>query len=71
MNGIYIKTWQTDEKDTCLIDLLELLKNFVYLNVPDIRPILVRLKDILIRQYLKGDKNCYKTLLKQLGLIKS
>ena len=70
-NAIYIKTWQNDDKDTCLIDLIEILKNIVYLNVSDVKPILIRIKDILIRQYLKGDKNCYKTLLKQLGLIKN
>lgn len=65
-NGIFIKTWLDDPTDTCLSDLIPLLKEIVTKNVPDVRKVLRKLRDSLIRLYIKGDQNPYETLKKNL-----
>ncbi len=63
-NGIFIKTWLEDRNDTCLIDLLPLLKDIVILGVEDVRKTLRKFRDAMIRLYVKGDNNPYETLRK-------
>lgn len=63
-NGIFIKTWLEDRNDTCLIDLLPLLKDIVILGVEDVRKTLRKFRDGMIRLYVKGDNNPYETLRK-------
>lgn len=67
-NGIYIKTWEKDDKDTCLIDLLDILKEIVRENVPDVRDCLLKVRDIMTRCYLEGDVDPYKTVIKRLNI---
>ena len=66
-NGIFIKTWIDDNKDTSLIDLMPLLKDIVIKKVQDIRKTLRKFRDTLIRLYVKGDQNPYETLRKFLN----
>ena len=66
-NGIFIRTWIDDNKDTSLIDLMPLLRDIVFKKVPDIRKTLRKFRDTLIRLYVKGDPNPYETLRKYLN----
>jgi len=66
-NGIFIRTWIDDNKDTSLIDLIPLLRDIVLKKVPDIRKTLRKFRDTLIRLYVKGDPNPYETLRKYLN----
>lgn len=53
-----------DTKDTCLIDLMPLLKDIVVKKVPDLRKTLRKFRDTMIRLYVKGDQSPYETLRK-------
>jgi CTD small phosphatase-like protein 2 len=66
-NGIFIRTWTEDIKDTCLIDLMPLLRDLVLKKVPDIRKTLRNFRDALLRLYVKGDQNPFETLRKFLS----
>lgn len=63
-NGIYIKTWINDPKDTYLQDLKPLLRELVLSKVKDVRKSLKKFRDGMMRLYLKGDPNPYHTLSK-------
>ncbi len=65
-NGIYIKTWEGDPDDTCLNDLKPLLIELAKAKVPDLRESLQKIRDVMFRLYLEGDKNPNKTVLKLL-----
>lgn len=62
-NGIYIKTWEGDPEDTCLNDLQPLLKELVKAKVCDLRESLQKIRDVMFRLYLEGDKT-NKTVIK-------
>ena len=66
-NGIFIKTWIDDKHDTCLNDLIPLLQELVIKKVPDVRKALRKIRDAMIRLYLKGDSNPYETFKKSLS----
>jgi len=53
-NGIFIKTWEDDEKDTSLIDLMPILKQIVELKVPDVRIALRHYRDCQMRKVLNS-----------------
>jgi len=63
-NGIFIKTWLEDKSDTSLIDLMPLLKDLVIKKVSDVRKILRKFRDTMLRLYVKGDHNPYESLKK-------
>jgi hypothetical protein len=47
-----------------LTDLIPFLKNLVIKKVPDVRNVLKKFRDCLIRLFMKGDANPYDTLKK-------
>ena len=61
-NGIFITTWLGNEKDTELYDLIPVLKEIVVKKVKDVRKILRKFRDTLIRLYVKGDEHPLETL---------
>lgn len=61
-NGIFITTWLGNEKDTELYDLIPVLKEIVIKKVKDVRKILRKFRDTLIRLYVKGDEHPLETL---------
>ncbi len=48
-NGIFINTWEGDEKDTSLRELMPILKQIVELKVPDVRIALRHYRDYQVR----------------------
>ena len=56
-NGIFIKTWHNDMEDTCLIDLIPLLKQLVEDKVEDVGKALRKYRDQIIRLITAGVKN--------------
>lgn len=62
-NGIFISTWIDDEQDHELIDLLPLLKEIAKKRVLDVRKALRKIRDAMIRLYIKGDNCPYNTIL--------
>ncbi len=66
-NGIYIKTWEGDENDNELIELKSLLKEIATSRVCDVRIALQKIRDVMFRLYLSGEKNPYKIIIKQLN----
>ena len=63
-NGIFIATWTNDENDTQLYDLLPFLKDIVVKNIKDVRKALRKIRDTMIRFYIKGDNCPFNTVLK-------
>jgi len=57
-NGIFIKSWEDDESDTSLIDLMPILREIVELKVPDVRVALRHYRDYQIRNIL-SKANCF------------
>mmetsp|Transcript_26160 Transcript_26160/g.26029 ORF Transcript_26160/g.26029 Transcript_26160/m.26029 type:complete len:126 (+) Transcript_26160:873-1250(+) len=53
-NGIFIKTWYEDMSDTCLYDLIPLLRSLVVNNVKDVRKALRSYRDQALRQIVAG-----------------
>ena len=53
-NGIFIKSWFSDEKDTALQDLAPLLKEIVTKKVSDIREALRKFRQKMIENIAKG-----------------
>ena len=62
-NGIFITTWIDDENDTALYDLIPVLKEIAVKKVNDVRKALRKIRDTMIRFYVKGDSNPYNTVL--------
>ena len=63
-NGIFINTWIDDQTDTILFDLIPILKDIVIKKIPDVRKALRKIRDTMIRFYVKGDPNPFQTVLK-------
>jgi CTD small phosphatase-like protein 2 len=62
-NGIFINTWIDDESDTALNNLIPILKEIAIKNVIDVRKALRKVRDTMIRFYVKGDSNPYNTVI--------
>ena len=62
-NGIFINTWIDDKKDTTLYDLIPMLKEIVIKKVKDVRKALRKVRDTMMRLYVKGDNNPYNTVV--------
>lgn len=63
-NGIFIKTWYDDMTDTCLYDLIPLLKRLVIEQVPDVGAALKKFRDQVIRLISAGVSNPDTELIK-------
>lgn len=53
-NGIFIKSWYDDKNDTCLLDLIPILKELVVNNVDDVRFYLSQYRKKMIDHIKKG-----------------
>ena len=62
-NGIFINTWIDDQTDTILFELIPILKDIVIKKIPDVRKALRKIRDAMIRFYVKGDPNPFQTVL--------
>lgn len=51
-NGIFISTWEGDEKDTALSQLAPVLKQIVDLRLPDVRAALRQYRDYQVRRII-------------------
>lgn len=56
-NGIFIKSWFEDPKDTALQELTPILKEIVNKNVKDVREALRQFRDQMLEQISKGITN--------------
>lgn len=61
-NGIFIKTWYDDMSDTCLYDLIPLLKSLVKNKVKDVRKSLRSYRDQMLRHLAAGVKEPHKLI---------
>ena len=62
-NGIFITTWIDDQEDTQLFDFIPILREIAKTKTKDVRKDLRRIRDTMIRFYIKGDKNPFGTVL--------
>ena len=62
-NGIFIKTWIDDKDDKTLYNLIPVLKEIVIKKIKDVRKALRKIRDTMIRLYVKGDSTPYSTVL--------
>lgn len=53
-NGLWIRTWNEDIKDTQLIDLYRILKDIITLQPLDVRVPIKRVKDEVAKRTLKA-----------------
>ena len=56
-NGIFIKSWYDDKNDTCLLELIPVLKDIVINEVEDVRVHLSNYREKLIEHIKKGCLN--------------
>ncbi len=56
-NGIFIKSWFTDEKDTALFELAPLLVAIAQSQVQDVREALKLFRHYMLEQMAKGVQN--------------
>lgn len=61
-NGIFIKSWFDDPKDTALQELLPILIQIAKKGVSDVRTALRELKEQMIKEILKGNPNPHLNL---------
>ena len=53
-NGIFVKSWYDDPDDTCLLDLIPILKELVVKRVDDVRFFMSQYRQKLIEHIRKG-----------------
>lgn len=53
INGLWIRTWNEEIRDTQLMDLYKLLKDIITLQPTDVRPIIKRIKDEVSKKSVK------------------
>jgi CTD small phosphatase-like protein 2 len=61
-NGLFIKTWNEDIKDTQLFDFSKLLRDLYALRPTDIRVILKKVKEEVGKRLKKSNANPYANL---------
>jgi TFIIF-interacting CTD phosphatase-like protein len=59
-NGLAIKTWNEDMKDSQLSDFLKILTDIYVLKVPDVRNVIKRIREDLIKT--KNNMNPYSSI---------
>eukprot|EP00826_Nyctotherus_ovalis_P065400 TRINITY_DN9614_c0_g1_i17.p2 TRINITY_DN9614_c0_g1~~TRINITY_DN9614_c0_g1_i17.p2 ORF type:complete len:134 (-),score=22.99 TRINITY_DN9614_c0_g1_i17:156-557(-) len=57
-NGIFIKSWEDDENDTSLVELMPILREIVELKVSDVRVALRHYRDYQIRSIVNKTSSC-------------
>ncbi|MCQ2818594.1 MAG: HAD family hydrolase [archaeon] len=62
-NGIFISTWIDDQSDTQLYDFIPILREIAKSNSKDVRKDLRRIRDTMMRFYIKGDQQPFNTVL--------
>ena len=62
-NGIFIQTWIDDPDDKTLYNLIPVLKEIVVKKIKDVRKALRKIRDTMIRLYVRGDSTPYSTVL--------
>ena len=62
-NGIFVQTWIGDKDDDILFNLIPVLKEIVIKKIPDVRKALRKVRDTMIRFYVKGDISPYCTVV--------
>lgn len=53
-NGIFVKSWYDDPDDTCLLDLIPILKELVVKRIDDVRFFMSQYRKKLIEHIRKG-----------------
>jgi len=61
-NGLFIKTWNDDMKDTLLLDFLKILKDIAVNRPLDVRVVIKKLKEEVNRRIKKSIANPYANL---------
>ncbi len=61
-NGLFIKTWNDDMKDTQLMDFAKILRDLVIMRVPDVRIVLKKLKEEVSRRLKKNNLSPYANI---------
>lgn len=61
-NGLWIKTWTDDIKDTNLLDLETVLLELNTMKLDDVRPIIKKIKDEVNKRMNKNISNPYNQL---------
>ena len=61
-NGVFVKSWYDDAHDTCLVDMMPLLREMVVRQVQDVRVALRFYRDQVLRQLIKGVQNPHLNL---------
>jgi CTD small phosphatase-like protein 2 len=61
-NGLFIKTWNDDMRDTQLLDFLKILRDLVVSAVPDVRIVLKKIKDEVNKRIKKNATNPYANI---------
>lgn len=61
-NGLFIKTWNDDMKDTHLFDFAKILKDLITYRVNDVRLVIKKLKDEVAKRLKKNIMNPYSNI---------
>ncbi len=61
-NGLEIKTWNDDIKDTNLLDLTNILKDIYTLRIQDVRILIKKIKEEINQRIKKGNNSWYNEL---------
>jgi hypothetical protein len=61
-NGLFIKTWNEEMRDTQLYDFGKILKDIRTLNVPDVRNVIKKLKEEVLKKVKKNSANPYSNI---------
>lgn len=63
LNGLWIKTWNEDMKDSQLLDLLKILKDIYSLQPSDVRVFIKKIKDEVTKRLGKNSSNPYSSII--------
>lgn len=62
LNGLWIKTWNEDMKDSQLFDLFKLLKDIYSLQPSDVKVVIKKIKDEVTKRLGKNSSNPYSNI---------
>lgn len=62
LNGLWIKTWNEDMKDSQLLDLFKLLKDIYSLQPSDVKVVIKKIKDEVTKRLGKNSSNPYSNI---------
>ena len=61
-NGLFIKTWNEEMKDTQLNDFAKILRDIKILNVTDVRGVIKKIRDEVLKRVKKNAANPYANI---------